>query len=334
MSKETLAWLNTNVLIGHTDRRGTAWHYRASAQGTEPNHYPGAIPVADVERRLFNWSAEEAEVLVNSPRFGIRRDPSRLAVLADDHGDVLGVHKRGYTIHQYREWLLENVEILLDGGLSIGSAGLLRDRCQAWVSVELPDTLTTPEGMDYRPHLTACTSHDGSLKTTYKRMVTVVVCDNTLSAGLEERGSEIKIAHRGQADLSVLQARQALNLIEVVSDTFAAEVRTLSRIDVSDAAWEAFVHAHAPDQFTPRAQNNAEKLRSELTELWRNDPRVSPWKNTALGVVQAINTHKHHLAGVRGVSRVERNMENAVNGVIDRLDRKTMRTLNTVLTCV
>ena len=33
MSRETLQHLNTNVLIGHTEQRGTAWHYRAEEQG-------------------------------------------------------------------------------------------------------------------------------------------------------------------------------------------------------------------------------------------------------------------------------------------------------------
>ena len=48
MSRETLQHLNTNTLIGNTDHRGTAWHYRAEHQGDEPNHYPGPIPIADV----------------------------------------------------------------------------------------------------------------------------------------------------------------------------------------------------------------------------------------------------------------------------------------------
>jgi hypothetical protein len=65
MSRETLEWLNCMTLIGDTNversydswvnAQGQAWHYRAALQGDEPNHYPGAIPVADVERRLFGW---------------------------------------------------------------------------------------------------------------------------------------------------------------------------------------------------------------------------------------------------------------------------------------
>lgn len=54
MSGETLHDLNTNLLIGHTSQRGTAWHYRAEEQGDESNHYANAIPVEDVQRRLFD----------------------------------------------------------------------------------------------------------------------------------------------------------------------------------------------------------------------------------------------------------------------------------------
>jgi len=62
MSAETSTWLNTRTLIGFTDQRGHAWHYRSSDQGDEPNHYPGAIPIGDVRRRLFDWSATAADV--------------------------------------------------------------------------------------------------------------------------------------------------------------------------------------------------------------------------------------------------------------------------------
>ncbi len=59
MSNESVEWLNRNVLIGFTEKRGTAWHYRRSSQGAEPNHYVGGIPATDVERRLFFWEPEE-----------------------------------------------------------------------------------------------------------------------------------------------------------------------------------------------------------------------------------------------------------------------------------
>jgi hypothetical protein len=59
MSQETSRWLNTMTLIGFTDKRGHAWHYREEMQGDEPNHYPGAIPEDDIIRRLFNFDVNE-----------------------------------------------------------------------------------------------------------------------------------------------------------------------------------------------------------------------------------------------------------------------------------
>jgi len=37
------------TLIGFTEQRGHAWHYRAGAQGEEPNHYP-ELPAVGIRR--------------------------------------------------------------------------------------------------------------------------------------------------------------------------------------------------------------------------------------------------------------------------------------------
>ncbi|MFE6611993.1 DUF932 domain-containing protein [Amycolatopsis sp. NPDC057786] len=334
MSKETSEWLNNNVLIGFTDKRGHAWHYRASAQGSEPNHYPGAIPVADVQRRLFHWTAEPEPVLV-AGKFGLRRVPNKQAITASDTGDVLGIFADGYTVHQYQEWLLDKVGTILDDGLSIGSAGLLRDRRQAWVSVEVPENITTPEGVEFRPNLVACTSHDGSLATTYKRTVTNVVCDNTMAAGLREYGQQFKVKHSKNGKFRIVEARDALAMVHTVAEEFAAEVKALCETTVTDQAWRAFLDAHTPvPEEKGRARTTATNERAALTRLWNSDNRVSPWRGTAWGVVQAINTYTHHEAIVRNASRAERNMSRAVDGKADALDQETVTTLGKVLASV
>jgi len=89
MSKESISWLNTNTLIGCTDKRGTAWHWRAQEQGEQSNHYPGAIPVEDVQDRLFGWQAESRRVAVELPAAVVDAThwegglPRRWAVLPD-----------------------------------------------------------------------------------------------------------------------------------------------------------------------------------------------------------------------------------------------------------
>lgn len=335
MSNETLTDLNTNTLIGYTDKRGKAWHYRAQDQGVEPNHYEGAIPVADVRRRLFGWKALEADITataLTSDGVITATDPNRKAIVRSDTADILGVFKSGYQVHDYDEWLISNVENILDADLAIGSAGLLKKGAVAWVQVEMEDTVEV-EGVEFRPFLTAATSLDGSLATTYLTGAQVVVCDNTLSVAMGDYAQRFKVRHSVNSLKRLGEAREALNIVHKTADAFAEAVGELTRTTVTDSDWYRFLEAHAPiEKDGPKAtETRRQRLRDELNQLYRHDERVAPWQGTAYGVLSAVNTHTHHLRQVRGASRVERNMERAVKGGVDKLDAETLKTLDLVL---
>ena len=338
MSRETSTWLNTNTLIGCTESRGNAWHYRAEEQGEESNHYPGFIPVEDVQRRLFHWSAVggpvETTVLTDEGVIESYSDDTRLVVVRPDTRAVLGVHKAGYSVHQFSDWLLGTVATILDGDLGVSSAGLLTGGARAWVEVSVPDTVTTPEGVTFRGNLLACTSHDGSLATTFKRTITNTVCDNTMGVALSEDGEQVKVRHSKHSGLRAIDARNALNLVQTVSDDFAAEVKALCETTVNDKQWSEFLAAAVPLPEQPgRGATVAEKKRDSLHYLWKSDPRVAPWTHTAWGVVQAVNTYGHHVASVKGGTdaRAERNAGYSLSGKWDDLDANTLKVLQTVL---
>jgi phage/plasmid-like protein (TIGR03299 family) len=330
MSKETMEHLNTFTLIGFADVRGEAWHYRRDLQGIESNHYSQAIPVDDVLRRLFNFRVEDRPIFIRneSGQYVVVED--RKAMVRDDNDTVLGLFKSGYEGHQYQEWLLENVATILDDELGIGSAGLLRNGGQAWVSVEVPDNITTPEGVEFRPNLMACTSFDGSLATTYKRVITRVVCDNTAEAARSEEGQQFKVKHTRWSGMRIGDAREALHIVHTMADEFAAEVAALTAWKVSDEQYQKHMHVMVPidDSLAKIGITKAEKKRDELLTLWRHDDRVAPWKGTAYGVAQSYNTWNQHYASVRkGVPRVLRNMENLVTGKTGAADRDVLKVL-------
>jgi phage/plasmid-like protein (TIGR03299 family) len=330
MSQETSIWLNRNTLIGFTDKRGTAWHYRASAQGDEPNHYTGAIPVEDVRRRLFPWQP------VKVPTFyeynGKKIKSEKYAILRSDTGKELGSFKDGYQPHDYQEWLVHNIGTLLDtstGDLGIGSAGLLKGGAVAWVEVTVPDTITTPEGVAFRPNFLAASSFNGSLATTYKRTVQETVCDNTMAVALSEKGQQVKIRSTKNSLDRIADVREALHLIHSAQDDFAAEVAELCKLKISDHQYEGLIDLVQPmpkpgDAKTTRAITLAEGKRDTLWRLWRNDERVAPWRGTGFGALQALNTYNHHEQNVRGMSRQERNMLNAVNGQTEKADAEAL----------
>ncbi len=351
MSRETLNWLNTNILIGFTDKRGHAWHWRAQEQDGASNHYPGPIPVTDVQDRLFGWTADsrrlatevkaDLQSMTHLSEEGQPRRwlvvPDRQAIARSDDDTVMGIFGPGYVRHQYREWLLKTVADLLDDDLAISSAGLLRGGAVAWVEVSMPETIRTPEGVAFRPNLLATTSFDGWIATTYKRCVTDTVCDNTRELALAEAGQEFKVKHSRHSRLQLAPARQALEMVHTLAEDFAAEVQRLCATSVSPAQWRWFLDLHVPrtDPKTSRllegrALTLADSKRDRLDELYRHDPRVAPWAGTAHGVLQAVNTFEHHDGVVRG-DRAERNSLRTLTGVFADVDRKTWQTLQPLL---
>ena len=351
MSRETLHHLNTHTLIGNTAHRGTAWHYRAEHQTEEPNHYPGPIPVEDVRRRLFDWHAVSRPLAVELPaqldtmtHLDTDGNPARWLVLPDrqaicrsDQPVVMGIFAPGYAMHQYDQWLLTTVADILDDDLSISSAGLLRNGAVAWVEVSVPESITTPEGVEFRPNLLATTSFDGSTATTFKRTITDVVCDNTRETALAEAGQAYKVKHSRYSHARLHHARDALAMVHTLADDFAHEVAQLCATTVTDAQWARFLDAHVPrhgadgEPLRARALTAADRKRDVLQRLYRHDDRVAPWAGTAHGVVAAVNTYEHHESRVRGAQRPERNMLRTVSGDFGKLDRTTVHTLHRVL---
>lgn len=346
--------LNLHTLIGNTDQRGHAWHYRAEDQGEESNHYPGPIPLPDVERRLFNWDAQARPLAVEVPadletmthldgqgepvRWAVT--PDRQAITRSDNHHLMGIFTTGYQMHQYRTWLLDTVATVLDDDLCISSAGLLKQGAVAWVEVSIPDTVATPEGFDFRPNLLATTSFDGSIATTFKRTITATVCDNTLGAALSEKGQAYKVKHSRYSQAKIGEARDALAIVHTLAEDFANEITQLTQTTVTDQQWATFLDTTIPttgadgSRVTGRAHTLADSKRARLESLYRHDQRVTPWAGTALGVLQAVNTYEHHHATIRGTQRPERNMLRTITGDFTQIDQHTRTTLNQVLATV
>lgn len=348
MSAETMTWLNTMTRIGYVSRRGTAWHHRANLQDGQSNHYDGPVPVTDAHELLDQVRLAEGDVQTTyMTADGVTRltDPTRKTIVraagsfgGDDLGAVLGVFKKGYSIHPYGEWLIKNLQMLLDNDeLGIGSVGLLRGGGLAWVQVEMDDTITTPEGVQHRPFITAATSVDGTLSSTYQRGTQLVVCDNTLSASLGEAGaSRIRIKHSANSLDRVQEVRDALGIVHQVADDFAAEVKALCETEVPDATWRRFLDLHVeldPSKGKAHHTKVAQK-RDVLTHLYREDERSAPWTGTAFGVLQAVNTWSHHHQTVKGASRGTRNTERMVTGEFRKIDAATLSDLDRALAAV
>ena len=135
--------------------------------------------------------------------------------------------------------------------------------------------------------------------------------------GLRDSGQVSRVRHTTNSGFKLQNVREALDLVHLAGDDVMAEIERLSNIKVNDYQFDRIVKKLVPvptlsnsnQAGVTRATNKQQKIRS----LWENDDRVTHWKGTALGVVQAWNTYDHHFTGKRE-KRVERNMVNALTG--------------------
>lgn len=349
MTTEGITNLRNNVVVGFTNERGDAWWAGRGVNKTDdqgrPNHFPGAVPLDVVQSQVFPWQAEKRQLFYAVPASmdenGVTpatfaEVPGRVAIVRNDNGATLGVFKDGYMVHNYGEWLTDTIATILDDDLSIGSAGTLKGGRVGWVSVEVPENIVTPEGVEFRPNLFGVTSMDGTLATMFKRCVQNIVCDNTLRAAMGEAGQEIKVKHTLNSGFKIQKAREALAVVHSAADDFAAEVAELSKIKVPAKTFGKFLDAFSPlpegDAATKRALTMAENRREVLTSLWKSDPRVAPWGGgarvgTGFGVVQLVNTFDQHFQSVKrgdmtdnekAAARFERAVLGAVDGTLDK----------------
>lgn len=358
MSQYSIEYLQNNVMVDIT-RHGKPWHGYDLPDDFE-NFFQGPIPIEAVQNKLFPWEPIGLDLKMVVPDGTNLSDdvaarlvdegfiiPDFKVWVRDDTYEIMGIHSDGYVGHSYKKWLLEQVSAILDDELTIASAGLLNDGAQAWVEVSIPDAIKGPGDVEFRPLLLATTSLDGTIATTYKRTIILVVCDNTRAAALNGTGGQFKVKHTKNSELRLLEARDALEIVHGMTEDFSKELDTLLTQKVTPKQFSKFLEVINPvpvEDYARREGSNelivlnkkqitmAERRRDALTYTYNHDERVAPWKGTAFGVMQAVNTHDHHESRVnKGTVRLERNMHRAATGYYDKLDRDTYNTLQTVL---
>lgn len=371
MSKETIAWLNANVLVGFIEDRERwagqpyantdadtglvkPWFAREGYTGA----FTGPVPVDEVQSRLFNWQAIEgplyAEVaadVATADSIDHLGNPRRKVELADhkaiirsDNDLVMGVFKSGYTVHQYDEWLIENIASILDDDVQIDSAGLLNGGGVAWVSVSMPEIFATSSNFAVRPRILSFTSHNGKHSTTYMRSVNAPVCDNSLSTEIAGgRGAgQVKIKHSAHSGLKIAGAREALGILYQQAEEVTAFFERLADVDVTNKQFRQILDRlePMPDPVlddgkvkNQRAITMAESRREEIVQLYVSDDRAAPWKGSALGVIQAFNTWDQQQRAVTngaGGGHLERQMVATLDGSVSKFDREVYDAVDTV----
>lgn len=339
MTQENWQWIFDNWLSGNEAVFGKPW-WSDPARDNPANHFDGPIPVEAV-MNLFAEEVSARRVFVEDSNGELFLAENYMAQVPDGRQVVHGIHSDGFKGHQFKAWLVEGPAKLVNGNTCITNAGRLKDGAQAWVNICVPEEWKTPQGVKFRPNICASTGFDGKRKSQLKNAFQVSLCDNTLEMALSETGSLVySIKHTSNSEFRLADAQAAFLLLEEQGEKFAAEVQQLCEWGVTESQFQDFMAKLVPlpeikerdinaRDYSTRTATIAANKREKLNQLYRADGRVEPWKGTAWGVLQMVNTYSTHEATQRNVKdhRACRNMENFLSGKIHESDMDALSLL-------
>lgn len=299
------------------------------------NSIPEAREIGAV-RKFFDWEPQAVSLGWSHEDGRTGEVTGKQGVIHPD-GTFLGVRGEGSMPHSPRKWLIDHVETMLDdSGLRVINYGELDNWKKMYVQVATEQTETVA-GVEFRPFITASTSMDGSYATCYKRNVQLIVCLNTFAIARREDGLSYSVKATKNSEFSVIRAREALEIMFEDSEDFAVEIERLTNHEVSEDRFSRFLDKWAPlpasapvTRGEKSSMSRAEKKRDSLVELWESDDRVSPWRGTEFGVIQAVNTYEHHIKTVKNETRENRNILRTMSGEWGDVNAEAARLLATV----
>lgn len=283
-------------------RRSNGFHEMAYV-GQKPWHGLGQEleQGAPIEKWLvsagMDWKVQRSKV-----RFATEaKQTSELATWDDYHvllrSDTkapLGMVSDGYKIVQPREVLEFFRDLVEAAGFTLETAGTLFGGRKFWAlaSIGAEDRIVGNDLIKGR--LLVASSCDGSMRTTVKNVAERVVCNNTLSIAMSEKGaSEVAITHRTKFDAKAV--KKQLGVAVGSFERFITDARTLAKRNVTPLEVGAFMAKvlNAADVEAAKEQRAFQKL----LDLFRGGGHGSSLpgvKGTAWGLVNAVTEYVDH----------------------------------------
>lgn len=247
--------------------------------------------------------------------------PNFFANVRDTDNKVLGVVGDRYKIVQnadafaFTDNLINNefgVEVKYE------TAGSLQGGKRVWLLARLPMRSIMHD--EIIPYIVFVNSHDGKGSVRVAMTPTRVVCQNTLTLGLQKATRTWSTTHAGNLDGKLEEAKDTLKLAQAYMDALEEEAENLQQTFVSDRMFEDMLSEMFP--YNPFATNdkknkNNRENRQLLSEIYYSKVDLKPFRNTAWGVYNAVADFTSHLEPMRKLTDVTRFRERRFAGFID-----------------
>lgn len=170
----------------------------------------GLLTAAEaLQAAKLDWQVEKKPIMV----CGGRKIPDTYATVRTDDQSVLGIVGDNYNILQNTEAFSFFDTIAERGDAVYETAGSLFGGRRIFITAKIPGLIRVGTGEDIsEKYILLSNSHDGSTAVQAKVITTRVVCNNTLTLALRERGGTVSIRHSALMQEKLTYASEMLGV--------------------------------------------------------------------------------------------------------------------------
>lgn len=167
----------------------------------------------------------------------------KVATVRADDKSVLGYVSPDFVIHQNTD-IFDVFDPICDKKDAVyETAGSLFGGRKIYVTAKISEIIRVGKLSDdvTESFLLATTAHDGSAATVVKLINRRVVCNNTLTAALAEKGRDFKLRHTSQSKDKLEQATIAMGLAKAKMKEMSELYNAMADKDMNEADVKAFL---------------------------------------------------------------------------------------------
>jgi phage/plasmid-like protein (TIGR03299 family) len=238
------------------------------------------------------------------------------AMMRDSDGAQLGVVGSDFTPVQNSEafnWIRPIIE---SGDATIEAAGALRGGRRVWILAKVKDgTVDVLRNDPIQSYVLFAHGHDGSLAVRAGFTTTRVVCQNTLSAAVNDGKQLLKFKHTAGVHDALAKARDAFDMQRAKLRSDAEVYRMLASKRLSDANLTRYIR----ETFQAGAGNDTTiKVRNVDTVVRLAHEGRGATPGTLWGGFNAITEYATHERGRTADSRVNSNWFGSGGDLVQR----------------
>lgn len=261
----------------------------------------------------LDWSVSKRGIYYSRANSGLKagKVDTKFALVRDSDDQFLDIVGTAYKPVQNAEAFRFFKDFVEAGGATMDTAGSLHDGKKVWGLAKLGNEFKLSSGDTMDSHLLLVNHHLWGFCLVAKVVTTRVVCQNTLSMALGEKGTEYRMNHlKTFDDLRISEAKEVLGLAREQANEHHKVIETLAGIQLPrELQIEQLAKIFQPkmDEFSDEAIAKANRTMKLLNAFLDTAPGadLETSQGTAWGVVNAVTYWQSHVAGRTQSARLD-----------------------------